>query len=346
MNEFSDKESEPYSSEQYPDLYDRICKRCISFSQKGTILLINGLYGRDYPLDSTVEYNWTEHEDDDLRRTLADSIITINHRDSYHIEFQMYPDTRIVMRVFEYSFHHAQKHQSDVEVLQFPEPMVLYLFEDGSASDQLHMTIDFGSQGTFDYRVPAFRYLRMSREELERRKLIVLIPFQLLRLRRAIAKERSPENLKALKVLVSNDIIGVINDNIAAGNLLPSEGQVLKQMTLWLYRRIYEGYAEMEKEGINTMVEDALILDVDIIIAEERKKAMAMAMEVAEKKVEKEIQKRETLLAENAAAISEKNAALKNMAAKLRSMGLSEAEILEASGMTAEQLRNLEQTVV
>lgn len=75
-------------------------------SQKSTILLINGLYDKDYPPDSAVTYHWTEHEDQDLNRTLADTIITINHLDSYHIEIQMYPDQEIVMRVFEYGYHH------------------------------------------------------------------------------------------------------------------------------------------------------------------------------------------------------------------------------------------------
>lgn len=338
------------------DLYDRICKRCISFSRKGTIFLINGLYGRDYPLDSSVEYNWTEHEDDNLKKTLADSIITINHRDSYHIEIQMYPDSRIVMRVFEYGFHHALKSQSDAAVLNFPNPMILYLYEDGGVDEYQCLTINFGTQGTFKYRVPAFRYLRMNRTELERRKLIVLIPFQLLRLRKAIEKERTAENLKALKTLVQNDIIDVINNNIAVGNLTPMEGQTLKQMTLWLYRRIYGGYAEMEEEGVNTMVEDELILDMDIVVAEERKKARAWAlehveewtkerMEVLENRNNAVISEKDAVISEKDIALSERDTIIKSMFGKLRSLGLSDEEILKTSGMTSEQFQKIESGV-
>ena len=328
------------SEPNFTDIYDRVCKRCISFSRKGTILLINGLFGRDYPLDSTVDYNWTEHEDDDLKKTLADSIITINHRDSYHIEVQMYPDSRIVMRVFEYGFRHALTSQSDMEVLNFPDPLILYLYEDGNGAETQRLLVNFGTQGSFEYCVPTYRYLRMGREELERRKLIVLIPFQLRRLRKAIERERTEENLKALKRLVQDDIIRVINDNVAAGNISPMEGQTLKQMTLWLYRHVYSGYAELEREGVNTMVEEGLILDMDIIVMQERKKAREWAQKEAREWARREVQKEAQEWARE--QVKEQTAAIKGMLAKLRSLGFSDEEILKCSGLTPEQLQKLE----
>lgn len=55
-------------SEDFYSIYDRAAKRCLSISHKGTLLLINGLFETDYPLDSAVTYHWTEHHDEDLRR--------------------------------------------------------------------------------------------------------------------------------------------------------------------------------------------------------------------------------------------------------------------------------------
>ena len=49
-------------------IYDRIGKRCLALSKRSTIQLINGLYEKNYPEDSAVEYNWTEHHDDDLKK--------------------------------------------------------------------------------------------------------------------------------------------------------------------------------------------------------------------------------------------------------------------------------------
>lgn len=62
---------------EYHDMYDRMAKRCLMLSNRAIIQFINGIYEVNHPLDSEVTYNWTEHEDDDLRKTLADTIITI-----------------------------------------------------------------------------------------------------------------------------------------------------------------------------------------------------------------------------------------------------------------------------
>ena len=82
-------------------IYDKAFKRILTLSEKTVINLINGLFDTDYPTDSKITYNWTEHEDKDLKRTLADSILTINGRDSYHIEAQMTEDEEIVFRSIE-----------------------------------------------------------------------------------------------------------------------------------------------------------------------------------------------------------------------------------------------------
>ena len=77
-------------------LYDNAFKRILTLSDKAVINLINGLFGTDYPTDSKITYNWTEHEDKDLKKTLSDSILTINGRESYHIEAQITKDEEIV----------------------------------------------------------------------------------------------------------------------------------------------------------------------------------------------------------------------------------------------------------
>lgn len=80
---------------EYHDMYDRMAKRCLMLSNRAIIQFINGIYEVNHPLDSEVTYNWTEHEDDDLRKTLADTIITIGGVSSYHLEFQMSEDYEV-----------------------------------------------------------------------------------------------------------------------------------------------------------------------------------------------------------------------------------------------------------
>ena len=113
-------------------IYDKAFKRILTLSEKTVINLINGLFDTEYPTDSKITYNWTEHEDKELKRTLADSILTINGRDSYHIEAQMTEDEEIVFRFIEYGFGHAYKNRTFVsggERMVFPRPCILYLDE-------------------------------------------------------------------------------------------------------------------------------------------------------------------------------------------------------------------------
>ena len=276
--------------ENIHDIYDRVAKRCISLSSRCTINLINGLYGTDYPIDSEVTYNWTENEDDELKRTLADTIITINKRNSYHMEFQMTKDGDIVLRVLEYGFHHAMKHW-DADTLHFPEPLIMYLYNKEKVADEYALRICFGTQGEFIYKVPVYKYLEKSLEELDNKKMIVLLPFQLLRLRQAIEKERTPANIDALKNLLAYDIIDTLERNEHAGNITQVESMKLRSMILHLYRHIYQKYDELEKEGVNQMAEDALIFDVDILDYKIRKlEKKTQELEATQQSLEKKAQ--------------------------------------------------------
>lgn len=171
---------------EYHDMYDRMAKRCLMLSNRAIIQFINGIYEVNHPLDSEVTYNWTEHEDDDLRKTLADTIITIGRVSSYHLEFQMSEDGSITFRILEYGFNHAIKKQKDEAVLEFPEPILICLYEAKAVPAEKTLEIRFGNQGVYHYKVPVIKYLALSQEELHQKNMIILIPFQLLKLRKEI----------------------------------------------------------------------------------------------------------------------------------------------------------------
>ena len=280
-------------------IYDKVFKKILTLSSTSIINLINGLFHTDYPTDSTITYNWTEFEDDSLRRILADTIITINETDSYHLKAQMTEQEDIIFRVFDYGYAHARRgvgKDISSSTLHFPEPKIIYLYTKTPAPDYYDLLLDFGSQGTFRYRVSTLNYLEISPEKLTRRKMIILIPFELLKLRDAMKKERSPENLKALKNLIQNDIIGSIKKNLDAGNITTDDARRLRRLTQQLYDHIYSHYEEMEV--LNEMTDESLMLDIDIIEKEHEK-------QLSEK--DSVISKQNLALSEKEAVISEKN---------------------------------------
>jgi hypothetical protein len=247
-------------------IYDKMFKKILTLSSKAVINLINGLFDTDYPADSTITYNWTEFENNELKRILADTIITVNGCHGYHIEAQMTKDDDIVFRMFDYGYAHGARNKSSTEgryILTFPEPKIIYFVTKGSVPERYEMTVSFGTQGSFCYRVPVFNYLGTSPAELNRKKMVILIPFELLRLREEMKKERTPENLERLKNLIKNDIIGSIEANYQAGNITLEDNLRLKELTHRLYLYIYGDYEGME--DITQMTDESLMLDIDII---------------------------------------------------------------------------------
>lgn len=278
-------------------IYDKIFKKILTLSSTAVINLINGIFDTNYSTDSTITYNWTEFADNNLRRILADTIITINAANSYHLEAQMTEDEDIIFRVFDYGYAHSRRNSSknvSSGILRFPEPKIIYLYTKSPAPDYYDLILDFGTQGTFLYQVSTFKYLETSPEELTRRKMIILIPFELLKLRDIMKKERSPENLELLKNLIQNDIIGSINQNLFAGNITIDDARRLRRLTQQLYDHIYSHYEEMEE--LNEMTDESLMLDIDIIEKEHEQKLAALAAE------------KDSVISEKDFVISEKDA--------------------------------------
>ena len=72
-------------------------------------------------------------------------------------------------------------------------------------------------------------------------KMVILIPFALLKLRKTMKKERTPEKLEMLKKLIQDDIIGSIDSNLEAGNITMDDARKLKRLMI-------EALKEKEKE--------------------------------------------------------------------------------------------------
>ncbi len=265
------------NSKRIAQIYDKIFKRILTLSGKSVIGFINGLFGTDYPDDSTIVYNWTEHVDDELHRTVADAIITINEKHAYHIEAQMYEDEAIELRMFDYGYRYALKAGHERDVLTFPEPRIIYLYEHENIPNVKTLMLDFGEQGRFQYQIPVFKLLEHEPEELSKKNMIILIPFMIMKLRKNIEKERTKENMEALRTLISDDILGVIKENQVAGNLTMADANRLRNLIHKLYNHLYAHYKEFIEGGLNDMMEDDLVLEMDII-EEKMKKEMEEAL--------------------------------------------------------------------
>ena len=135
-----------------------------------------------------------------------------------------------------------------METIVFPRPCIVYLDEGkkDKIPDEYTLILKFEDQGKFSYKVPVFKLQSISLEELNDKKLIALLPFLLLKLRKKMEKIRSKENMEELQRLVVNDIMSNVDRNVEVGNISFTDGMDLKALTSMLYMQIYSKYQEME----------------------------------------------------------------------------------------------------
>lgn len=153
--------------------------------------------------------------------------------------------------------------------------------------------------------------------------MIILIPFQLLKLRKLLEKERSDENLEKLKYLIQNDIIGSIENNLSLGNITMEDAQRLRRLTHKLYQHIYSHYKEMEV--LNEMTDESLMLDIDIILKKYEGEIEAKKQAIAEKDAEiadkdAEIADKDAEIADKDAEIADKDAEIARLKAQLEEL--------------------------
>lgn len=296
------------------DIYDRTFKKILTLSSRSVINLINGLFETDYPLDSELFYNWTEFVDGDLKKTLADTIITINNQRSYHLEAQMTEDETIVFRVFDYSYHFAERGNFS-NTLVFPEPKIIYLCPAYTAPDTEELTLDFGTQGTFTYRVNTFKFLDTPVEELDRRKLIILIPFYILRLKNVINSAKHDEVAALLHSTLFDDIINSVETNYRCQNITKADRDTLLKLTMFLMRHIAAGKG-YEKE-IDAM-DESILFDFEI-----QEKINKAKIEELEEKIDKQysmLSERDMIIEKQAMNLQKQNSIIEKQAQELATL--------------------------
>ena len=272
-------------------IYDKIFKRILTLSNVAVINFVNGIFGKNFPTDSKLTYNWTENVKNSLEKTIADTIITVSpsagrggNTEKFHVEVQINSDSTIVLRVFDYGYQDALKYkkvEGDKIILDFPQSKVIFLEHNTNTPDRVILELNFKEQGAFEYNIPVMKFLSYSIDELNDQHLVILLPLYLLKLRREIEKEQSHENAMKLKLLINDGIIKSIEDNEQAGHITHDDTVILIGLLEKLYNHLYGGIKKFKEEGVKEMIAEKLILETDRIIYESEKREEKKALEGA-----------------------------------------------------------------
>lgn len=285
MNQKENNQTEYFfSNEEVHNIFDKIFKKCITLSAKAVVRMINGIFGTDYPDDSTLVYNWTEFVKDDkkISNVLADCIVTVNGEHSYHMEAQTYVDNEVVFRVFDYGFAHAKRNAKEERnryTMKFPSPVIIYLYYESEVPDEYVIELEFDEeQNDVDYKVPVIKLPGMTSQEMDKRNMVILVPFKLLKLREWVDKNKKvmTKTPEELKYFIENDIIGIIESNMIVGNITSTDAARLKKYTLLLRDYICSHIGADGLEEVRGMTDHSFMTDIDILCEEYDNKIEAL----------------------------------------------------------------------
>jgi hypothetical protein len=229
------------------------------------VQFINGLFGADHPLDSKVEYSNTETVSRKLRRLLSDILVIVNGVHVYHVEAEIGHDENIVIRVFEYGFAEGLRTKTVLDggkriTLKLPEARIIYWETTKHTPDEVVLVLEFPDGGSYEYKVKALKFLSHEIHELEEKKLAILLPFYVLKLRRQVASAKKPETrvklAKEMSVLL-DDLVAAVERAAYARLMTETDKRSVLEYLERLYRELYKGYKELREADV--MLQDTIL---------------------------------------------------------------------------------------
>ena len=247
-----------------PMLWDEIMKALVYTMPEQLFPLIEEVYGITYPKGTSVQFLSTEqpvfpnNTEEAFTSQFMDLSVLINGTDYYHIECQMKNDHQMVIRMLSYDLHFAMQHcetEQDATgemILHFPRSVVLYPEKNGKIPDRLCCRIIFQDDSEHTYQVPTVKMQDYSMEEIQKKHLILFLPYVLLRLRPQL-ESRNRINKEELTSLV-NSVIVILNEEVQWGNITELQQKDILELFTRASKKIFTHYPEYQRE-VSSMTE-------------------------------------------------------------------------------------------
>lgn len=169
-------------------IFDDVFRTFVYKMPQLVVPLINEAFGTDYPDDVKIERLQNESFGSNAEdERITDTYLKIAGH-IYHIECQSNEDGVMILRMIEYDFRIALDSASETDELvtvRFPKSFILYLW--GTAkrknkdSHELKARVIFPNDAELTYTVPRINLSDYDRDEIFKKKLIMLLPFYILK---------------------------------------------------------------------------------------------------------------------------------------------------------------------
>ena len=278
-------------------IYDITFKRMFRLSGRMLIKFVNKVFEKNFPLDSEVRFLDPNSEDEENAILEKDIYFEICG-ERFQIEAQSYWDD-MMFRLFEYAVSNPgdgyEKTDDCHAEYRMPKQAVVFLKGKNRKQDKLYIKLILPDDQEVEYSVKAVRALSYTPQELVENDLEILLPFQIIRMYNRVNGYKSYTEKKKEKFLsdfkkMCKDIRYTMDSLLRDERITNDEYHEMLNITCSLEEHIYSNIDDISKKGVDSMLNEKVMLRDDRIRAEakaEEKKELAEMMIMDEEPAEK-----------------------------------------------------------
>lgn len=194
-NKVTDEKISENLNENMADIFDSVFKTLLQRFPKLAVALINEVFHADYAEDEVIIQGRNEYHSLE-GKVINDAMLRIRNK-IYHIECQSTSDGLMVIRMIEYDFKIALEETRNTlmnelkkksgerskELLsfQFPQSCMICVRPGIEKEEALKLQIIMPNGQKVLYEVPIVQVQNFSKEDMFKKRLLILIPFYVLR---------------------------------------------------------------------------------------------------------------------------------------------------------------------
>lgn len=190
-----DEKTSENPNENMADIFDSVFKTLLQRFPMLAVALINEVFHADYAEDEVIVQGRNEYHSLD-GKIINDAMLRIRDK-IYHIECQSTSDGLMVIRMIEYDFRIALEETRNILMnelkkkskerskeplsFQFPQSCMVCVRPGIEKEDSLKLQIVMPNGEKVLYEVPVMQAQSFSKEDMFKKRLLILIPFYVLR---------------------------------------------------------------------------------------------------------------------------------------------------------------------
>ena len=261
------------------------------------IKFVNKVFEKNFPLDSEIKFLDPNSEDEENTILEKDIYFEICG-ERFQIEAQTYWDD-MMFRLFEYAVSNPgdgyEKTDECHAEYRMPKQAVVFLKGKNRKHDKLYIKLILPDDQEVEYSVKAVRALSYTPQELVENDLEILLPFQIIRMYNRVNGYENYTEKKKEKFLsdfkkMCKDIRNTMDSLLRDERVTNDEYHEMLNITCSLEEHIYSNIDDISKKGVDSMLNEKVMLRDDRIRAEakaEDKRELAEMMIMDEEPAEK-----------------------------------------------------------